>query len=203
MLERDSDVPLYFQLGGVLKERVDSGAWQPGDRFPTEREIAEEFDVSRTVIRGALDLLVGDGGIVRIKGSGAFVAPPRRQVSLIGVVQALLEPTEERTLTIFSAREEPPDRSVAQFLKLEKQPAPIAQVTAVMNVDGRPLCLLQSYSVTNLVPGSFPLPRRFSPGPSRPSSAISSSTRRRFRSNSPSSAIGAAQNSTPRRGLRR
>jgi GntR family transcriptional regulator len=155
-LERDSNVPLYFQLGGVLKEKVDSGAWQPGDRFPTEREIAEEFDVSRTVIRAALDLLVGDGGIMRIKGSGAFVAPPRREASLIGVVQALLEPTEELTLTIFSAREESPDATVAQFLQLEKRPAPIVQVTAVINVEEQPLCLVQSYSVSNLVPWLLP-----------------------------------------------
>ena len=38
-LDRDSVVPLYFQLGAVLKEMVETGAWQPGARFPTEREI--------------------------------------------------------------------------------------------------------------------------------------------------------------------
>jgi DNA-binding GntR family transcriptional regulator len=155
-LDRNSNVPLYFQLGGVLKEKVDAGAWQPGDRFPTEREIAEEFDVSRTVIRRALDLLVGDGGIVRVKGSGAFVAPPRREVAVLGVVQALLDPTDDLTLTIITAREEQPDPTVAHFLGMVK-PTPIAQVTAVMHVEKQPLCLVQSYSSTDLVPWLLPV----------------------------------------------
>jgi len=155
-LDPDSDVPLYFQLGGVLLEKVDGGAWRPGDRFPTEREIAEQFGVSRTVIRRALDLLEGDGGIVRVKGSGAFVAPPRRDVPILGIVEALLLPSDDLTLTIFEAREEPPDATVAQFLELGKRSTSIVQATAVINVAGDPLCLVQSYTPADLLPWLLP-----------------------------------------------
>src|SRR5215510_8499282 len=79
-LNRRSFVPLYFQLAEALKKMLETGAWQQRARFPSEREIAEEFGVSRTVIRPALDLLVGDGAIVRTRGSGTFVAPPKREI---------------------------------------------------------------------------------------------------------------------------
>src|SRR5262245_54243677 len=79
-LERDSGVPLYFQLGAALLELLDTGAWPVGARFATERELEREFDVSRTVVRRALDLLVGDGAIVRVRGSGAFIRSPRHRV---------------------------------------------------------------------------------------------------------------------------
>jgi GntR family transcriptional regulator len=155
-LDRKSAVPLYFQLGAVLKEKVDSGAWQPGDRFPTEREIVEEFGVSRTVIRPALDLLVGEGAIVRIKGSGTFVAPPRRDVKVLGIVQTLLNPTDDLTLTVLAARKQLPDSPVAHFLEIDEYPSSIAHVTAVMHVGGQPACLVESYSPMKLMPWLLP-----------------------------------------------
>ncbi len=155
-LDRNSAVPLYFQLGSVLKKKVDSGAWQPGDRFPTEREIAEEFGVSRTVIRPALDLLVGEGGIVRIKGSGAFVAPPRRDIKVLGLVGAFLNPTDDLTLTVLATREQSPDSSIAHFLEIEEHSASITHVTAVMHVEGQPACLVESYSTTKHIPWVLP-----------------------------------------------
>jgi len=155
-LDRTSVVPLYFQLGAALKEIVDMGAWQPGVRFPTEREISEKFDVSRTVIRRALDLLEGEGGITRIQGSGTFVAPPRRKVEVISVVQALLTPSDGLSLRVLTAQEEMPDEPAAHFLEMTRHPTPIAHVTAVMHVDERPLCLVDSYSSMNLVPWLLP-----------------------------------------------
>src|ERR1700710_2683235 len=84
-LDRNSDVPLYFQLAAALKVMLEVEDWESGARCASEREIEEEFGVSRAVIRPALDLLVGDGAIFRIKGSGAFVAPPRREVRVAGL----------------------------------------------------------------------------------------------------------------------
>src|SRR6185312_12711037 len=90
-LDRNSDVPLYFQLAAALKVMLEVEDWEPGARFASEREIEEEFGVSRAVIRPALDLLVGDGAIFRIKGSGAFVAPPRREIVVAGLVKLWME----------------------------------------------------------------------------------------------------------------
>jgi GntR family transcriptional regulator len=46
----------------------------PGDQLPSERELCEEYDVSRTTVRDAVGRLVSDGLLVRVPGKGTFVA---------------------------------------------------------------------------------------------------------------------------------
>jgi GntR family transcriptional regulator len=156
-LNRNSFVPLYYQLAEALKKMLETGALGPGDRFPSEREIAEEFGVSRTVIRPALDILVSDGAIVRIRGSGTFVSPPKRRVPILGLVRVLAEQPGWLTVAVLTATEEPPGPAVKNFLDLDRQVSSIAHVTAVMRVDGQPVYWVDSYSAAARVPWLLPL----------------------------------------------
>lgn len=151
-LDRNSDVPLYFQLAAALKVMLEVGAWEPGARFASEREIEEEFGVSRAVIRPALDLLVGDGAIFRVKGSGAFVAPPRREVEVTGLVRLWLERQSDPPVAVRAAREHFPDPTVSQFLEIEDPQTPIAHVTAIVDVGEPSVCLVDSYATVAHVP---------------------------------------------------
>jgi DNA-binding FadR family transcriptional regulator len=54
--------------------RIVSGDLEPNERLPTERELAIQYDISRASIRKALDILEGEGRIVRTVGRGTFVA---------------------------------------------------------------------------------------------------------------------------------
>ncbi|HEY6550480.1 MAG TPA: GntR family transcriptional regulator [Solirubrobacterales bacterium] len=155
-LDRDSDVPLYFQLAAAIKVMLEVDTWETGARFATERELEEEFKVSRAVIRPALDLLVGDGAIVRVKGSGAFVAPPRREVRVAGLVRLWSEQRSGRTVNVLSARKRQPDRTVSHFLEMEDRRTPIAHVTAVVDVGEPSVILVDSYSSVALVPWLLP-----------------------------------------------
>src|SRR3954469_15429423 len=123
-LDRNSDVPLYFQLAAALKVMLEVGAWESGARFASEREIEEEFGVSRAVIRPALDLLVGDGAIFRIKGSGAFVAPPRREIEVAGLVRLWFDRRDDCTITVLSAKEQHPNLTVSRFLEITDHRTP-------------------------------------------------------------------------------
>jgi GntR family transcriptional regulator len=155
-LDHRSSVPLYFQLAAALLEKMETRAWPPGARFPSEREIAEVFGVSRTVIRPALELLVGDGAIVRVKGSGAFVAPPRREIAVFGLVKALADPPDDLKLTVLTTRELSPDAAVSHFLEMKRKPTPVAHVTAVLHIEGKPTGLIDSRSSTTLIPWLLP-----------------------------------------------
>lgn len=66
--------PLYQRLMKVMRESIDSHAWEPDDAVPSERDIAERLDISRVTVRKAIDGLVEDGLLVRKRGSGTFVA---------------------------------------------------------------------------------------------------------------------------------
>jgi GntR family transcriptional regulator len=170
-LDRNSDVPLYFQLAAALKVMLEVGTWEAGARLASERELEERFNVSRAVIRPALDLLVGDGAIVRVKGSGAFVAPPRREVRVAGLVRLSLERQDDLAITVLSARKRQPERTVSHFLELEDQRTPIAHVTAVVD-GGRPsVFIVDSYSTVAHVPWLLPTARALETGaePPKPS----------------------------------
>lgn len=53
---------------------IESGQLGPGDRLPTEAELARRFGVARTVIREAISLLRYDGMVESRRGVGAFVS---------------------------------------------------------------------------------------------------------------------------------
>lgn len=73
-LDRTSPIPLHSQLKAVIDDRVDSGQWAPDVKVPSERELCEQFGVSRITVRQALHQLVVDRRLVRIHGRGTFVA---------------------------------------------------------------------------------------------------------------------------------
>jgi DNA-binding FadR family transcriptional regulator len=61
-------------LERALAALISSPEYEPGMRIPTERELAERFNVSRGTVRAALSRMEGRGEIVRIMGSGTYVA---------------------------------------------------------------------------------------------------------------------------------
>jgi GntR family transcriptional repressor for pyruvate dehydrogenase complex len=72
------------QVYGRLLEEIVSGRYAVGDRLPGENDLAETFEVSRPVVREALNRLQADGLVTSRQGAGTFVArvPPRQIVKL-------------------------------------------------------------------------------------------------------------------------
>ena len=65
--------PRYRQLAALLRQKISSGALQPGDQLPTEFELCEAHKISRHTAREALRLLSEDGLIARKRGIGTVV----------------------------------------------------------------------------------------------------------------------------------
>lgn len=76
-VDRSSPLPLYIQLEAAMLEHIRTQKLRPGDRLPTEAEIAATYAVSRATIRQSLNRLVTDGHVERLQGLGSFVAKPR------------------------------------------------------------------------------------------------------------------------------
>jgi GntR family transcriptional repressor for pyruvate dehydrogenase complex len=65
---------LYEQIVEQIEERILSGDLKPGDRLPTESELADQFGVSRTAVREAMKVLRHKGLADSHPGRGTFVA---------------------------------------------------------------------------------------------------------------------------------
>jgi DNA-binding FadR family transcriptional regulator len=87
-------------VAGVLDEieaNICSGAWPPGHRLPTERELELRFGIARNTFRKALKRLEESGKIVRHVGRGSFVAEqPGPSDEAPGLVERVMgsSPTE-------------------------------------------------------------------------------------------------------------
>jgi len=68
------DGPLYEQIYNYLFHKIKSGELSSGSRVPSEKELAEQFGVSRITSKKALEMLSANRLIERVQGKGSFVA---------------------------------------------------------------------------------------------------------------------------------
>jgi DNA-binding FadR family transcriptional regulator len=85
----------------AITERIQSGEYKRGDQLPTEKDLIEEFNVSRTVVREAIANLKASGLVATRQGKGAFVLDEavrsfRISDANLGVVEEVLEALELR-----------------------------------------------------------------------------------------------------------
>lgn len=73
-LSRKSGIPLYLQLKDQIKQQIETNAWQPGFKLPTERELAGILGVSRNTVSMAYRELEAEGELVSSQGKGTFVS---------------------------------------------------------------------------------------------------------------------------------
>lgn len=66
--------PLYMQIQQHFKDMILQGRLRENDKIPSEKELMEQFDVSRITVANALMQLAKDGWIYRIPGRGSFVS---------------------------------------------------------------------------------------------------------------------------------
>ena len=68
--------PLHLQIKAAIAADLVKGVWKPGEKLPTEAEIALNFGVSEGTVRQAVMALVKEGRLTRRSGKGTFAAKP-------------------------------------------------------------------------------------------------------------------------------
>ena len=77
-------IPAYIQIHDQIKSEIDQKIWKIGERLPSERDLAEQFQVSRMTLRQAITLLVEEGVLERRVGSGTFITSTRVREKMRG-----------------------------------------------------------------------------------------------------------------------
>ncbi len=73
-IDKESPLPLYYQLKELIKKEISANRMKPGEMIPSERELGEMFHISRPTVRQAINELVNEGALYRKKGLGTFVS---------------------------------------------------------------------------------------------------------------------------------
>lgn len=76
-IDRNSPLPLYYQLKQLLVAQIENGDWKSGDILPTELSLQKEHSLSRTTVRQAIRELELEGLVTRFRGRGTFVSEPK------------------------------------------------------------------------------------------------------------------------------
>lgn len=81
----------FQQVAAELREKINSGKYQPGQKLPSEYELAEIFQVSRLTVRKAVAALIDEHLLAKEPGRGTYVMRPSKISSGSGGLQGFTE----------------------------------------------------------------------------------------------------------------
>jgi GntR family transcriptional regulator len=147
---------LSAQAQRYLVGLIDEGAYRPGERLPSENELAAQLGISRPTLREALLNLEQEGIVIRRHGVGTFIAPgyEHRLESGLERLESILELAARQGLSIqcdgLQVREEPATRKLAD--KLQTEPGmPLLRVDRVLLADGIPVAYMVDYTLSTIL----------------------------------------------------
>ena len=131
---------LRHSLAEELRARILAGEWQPGEKLPSEPELARRRTVSRSSMRAAITMLEEDGFVSRRHGSGTYVTARPSLPSDLGRNFGVSALIAHNGMTPGSAEETfgavPAPAEVAAVLDIEPG-EPISSLRRVRTADGR------------------------------------------------------------------
>ena len=154
-INRDIPVPLYYQISQLIRQQIESGELKPGEQIPTEKELQERFDVSRSTARQAIAELVYAGLLERRSTKGTFVARTLLEETIFGFGSFTNE-ILKRGLTpesrILDFKVIPAPDIVGQHLELDSG-SYVATLERLRIVDGEPVAVENWYAPIQYLPG--------------------------------------------------
>lgn len=143
-----SPIPYYLQVIEALENALEQGVWKPNERMPSEAELCETFNVSRTVIRQALSELEYTGQVVRVKGKGTFVNDEKISKDLVQNLSGFYQDMQGKGFSfhtqVLSLETENASEEIADHLEIP----PGTKVFAIERlrfVEGRPILVVKNY----------------------------------------------------------
>jgi GntR family transcriptional regulator len=140
------DMPLHRQLFLILRDQVERGALEPGERLPSESALCDQYGISRITVRRALHDLSAAGFLERRHGQGTFVTDhvgtptaPR-----LTVMDELRQTQRDTTVEVVEVGRRIPPGSVAQALRIESEPV-AAYVLRVRSRHGEPVMVTEAW----------------------------------------------------------
>jgi GntR family transcriptional regulator len=148
-IDRQSLVPFYHQLKQAIEAAIDAQELKPGDKLPSEFELAEKLGISRLVVHRAFRELVGDGVLERKRAVGTFVATPAKRDFLVegssfSLSEALARSGLESSNRVLRQETTAAPEEARQALRLPES-ARVVHLLSLRSVRGLPFALEELY----------------------------------------------------------
>jgi GntR family transcriptional regulator len=154
-IDKDIPIPYHYQLRELLRGEIVAGRWSVDEKLPSERELCEAFNLSRTTVREAIDALVNEGLLRREKGRGTFIAAPKILESLLqsptGFTDTMVEQDIPVRTNVLRMEIDAAPRTAARELRLPVD-EPVITIDRLRFVFDEPILLVTSYLPYRLCP---------------------------------------------------
>jgi GntR family transcriptional repressor for pyruvate dehydrogenase complex len=129
---------LYEQILQQIEDAILKGTLKPGDQLPAERELAQQFGVSRTAVREAVKALREKGLVEAYSGRGTFVTDGTSQAvrQSLDLMMKIGQPEGSTHLAEVRAILEPEIAALAAIRAEEQDIATMREAVAVMDRSG-------------------------------------------------------------------
>lgn len=121
-LDKSVPIPLYFQLKELILNEIKQENYKDGDMIPTENEISEKFQISRTTVRQAITELVQEGWLYRVKSKGTFTTHPKIPQDFLKKLESFRDQIErlgmKPSTQLIELRREKADKETANALDI-------------------------------------------------------------------------------------
>ncbi|MCJ8014955.1 substrate-binding domain-containing protein [Paenibacillus sp. KQZ6P-2] len=97
-MNMNTRVPLYQKIQQYILEQIRTNGLQPGERIPTEKELMEQFNVSKITVVKALSGLADEHIIDRVPGKGSFVGMQKQAEQVEMTIPAAMQKSEPSAL---------------------------------------------------------------------------------------------------------
>jgi DNA-binding GntR family transcriptional regulator len=151
-VDRNSPVPLYFQVAQHLEQLIESGELPMGTRLENEIDLADQLGLSRQTMRRAIEYLVGRGLLLRKRGIGTQVVQAKvtREVELTSLYDDLAKTGRDPSTTVVSFSTEPAPDALAAELGLAAG-TPVYVFERLRFAGAEPLALMRNHVPEHLM----------------------------------------------------
>lgn len=122
-VDHSSSIPLHKQIEDYIRDLINTGEYDEGKLLPNEEDLAKQFGVARNTVRQGMYKLVMEGLIVRKKGVGTMVAPPKITTQL-DEWHSFTREMEDRGVSIknymVNVKKVEADRKLAKILHIDE-----------------------------------------------------------------------------------
>lgn len=146
-IDKMSKVPLYYQLYELMAREIDSNIYNENDKLPSERELCEKFEISRSTVRQAMSELEKEGYIYKEQGKGIFVSVKSIEKDLLNFysfTDDMKELGKKPSSRVLDFEKIKASEKIADKLKLDKNEE-IYKFTRLRLADKEPMILETTY----------------------------------------------------------
>lgn len=145
----------YKEMYETLKRQIAQKEYAIGALLPAEPELEKEFNVSRTTVRKAIELLVQDGYIIKKQGFGTQVVSRKARQNLnrlTSISDSLEQKGHEVGVKSCYIEKVPADEELSELLVIHVG-TPLICIHRIRTADGVPVAIIENYIIASYVPG--------------------------------------------------